>query len=193
MKRRLFIAISLDSQTRKAIGNVGRTIEGAFSLEQARCTRFTPEENWHITISFLGTQDDANLTGIMAAARKAAKEFPAINISFTEISYVPRKDNPRMIWLRTSRETSQVLEKVQNLLEGLLDEEGIRFEQEARQFSGHLTLARFSNDVLGGGLPPIERMFKINYVGTSLDLMESELGQKGAKYTILQKFPFSEE
>lgn len=193
MKRRLFIAINLDAQARKAIGNIEKNIEGAFARGQAERVRFTPEENWHITVSFLGTQDDASLTGIMAAICKVADEFSAVDISFVEIAYVPKRDDARMIWLKTSRKASRALGDLRNTLENLLDNEGVRFGRESRGFSGHLTLARFSGVVPAHDLPPIERMIKVNCAGTSLDLMESELERKGARYTVLQKFPFSEK
>jgi 2'-5' RNA ligase len=193
MKRRLFIAINLEAPMRKAIENIEKNIESAFAWEQAERIRFTPEENWHITVSFLGTQDDANLMEIMAAIRKAAEEFSAVDISFTEVAYVPERDNARMIWLKTSRETSHALGNLRNTLENLLDQEGVRFGHESRGFSGHLTLARFSEAMSASDLPPIERTIKVICAGTSLDLMKSELERRGASYTTLQKFPFSEK
>lgn len=192
MKRRLFIAVNLDARTRAAISKAEKDIEDAFGWERGDAVRFMPEENWHITVSFLGTQDDADLTAIMGAMRKTAGHFSPADISFTDIAYAPQKDNPRMIWLRASKDTSMALGKIKIFLEDLLDEAGVRFEREARAFSGHITLARFPNAARTSDLPQIERNIRITSVGTSLDLMESETGPHGAQYAVLQKFPFQE-
>ena len=191
MKRRLFIAINIDPQARRAIGKIEKEAEDAFGREWGTRIRFMSEENWHITISFLGTQDDASLTAIMEAARGAANRFPAPDISFAEVSYAPKKDNPRMIWIKTSPATSLELGEIKNALEGFLNDAGVRFEREARTFSGHITLARLEGGGALGGLPPVERKLVIHCTGASLDLVESQLDRGGAKYAVLQEFPFS--
>jgi 2'-5' RNA ligase len=191
MKRRLFIAVNLDEQARRAIGRIEKDTEDAFTREKEWDIRFMPEENWHVTVSFLGTQDDASLTDAMSAMRAAAKNFSPVNIVFTEIAYAPQKDHPRMIWLRTSRETSAAFGEIKEFLEDRLAESGVRFERESRAFSGHITLARFQNTMAPDGLPKIERTVALHCAGISLDLMESELGRNGATYTVLQRFPFS--
>ncbi len=191
MKRRLFIAIDIDANVRRAVARIEKDMENVLGNGQDGLVRFVPEENWHITISFLGTQDDASLTAIMAAARKAAENFSAPEISFTEIVYAPQKKNPRMIWLKTSQASSKELGAIKNYLEDLLAEEGVRFEQESRMFSGHVTLARFPSSMPNDTLPAIERTLSLHCTGKSLDIMESELDRNGAKYSILQRFSFS--
>ena len=149
MKRRLFIAINLDRPARRAIGRIEKDIEDVFGREKEWDIRFMPEENWHVTISFLGTQDDASLTAIMSAMGAAAKNFPRSNIVFTEVAYAPQKDHPRMIWLRTSRETSRAFGEIKKLLEDRLAEAGIRFERESGHFPAisRLRVFRHSDDV----------------------------------------------
>ena len=191
MKRRLFIAINLDPRTLAAIDKIARGIEDSFGREYGDTIRFVPKENWHITVSFLGTQDDADLSLILTAMRETAEHFSAFDISLAEIAYAPNKDNPRMIWLKTAHATSAILEKLRRSLEDHLADRGIRFEHEARAFSGHITLARFANGASKADLPSIERHFAIECAGSSLDLMESEMDSRGATYSVLQKFPFS--
>ena len=108
MKRRLFIAMNLAPRSRAAIGKIEKEIEGSFGREWDERVRFMPDENWHITISFLGTQDDAELTAIMNAMRATAENFSPVDISFTEIAYGPQPESPRMIWLINVPATSSV-------------------------------------------------------------------------------------
>ena len=193
MKRRLFIAINLDPRVRQAIEGVEKDIEDVFGWEREEQVRFTPEENWHITISFLGTQDDADLPLIMEAMRETTKHFPVIDISFTEVAYMPQRNNPRLICLGASQATNRALGEVKNSLGHLLAVVGIRSEQKPGAFSGHITLARLWSDASQVNLPPVERSIAINFDGTTLDLMESELDREGAVHTLLQKFPFAEK
>jgi len=191
MKRRLFIAIDLDPRVRRTVAQIEKEIGDAFGNNQKELVRFVPEENWHITLSFLGTQDDASLTAIMAATRRTAENFSAPEISFAKIAYAPQKKNPRMIWLQTSPSSSGELGTIQSFLQRLLTEGGIRFEQESRMFSGHVTLARFPSGISNDKLPSIERTLSLHYVGASLDIIESELDPRGARYSVLQQFSFS--
>ncbi len=191
MYRRLFIAINFDAATRRAIADVKKKIENSFGWEKGERVRFMPEKNWHITISFLGTQDDANLPAIVEAMRTTARDFSTEDISFTEIIYGPWNKEPRMIWLTTSRETSRTLGRIKNGLESLLDKAGVHFERESREFFGHITLARLPNNMPRSDLPAIERKLTITCPALSLFLMEAELGRRGATYAVLQEAPFS--
>ena len=83
---------------------------------------------------------------------------------------------------------------LRNFLEDKLVEEKVPFPRDRRPFSGHVTLARLSDDIkaTGEALPSIEHAVHAAYLPTSFDLMESELSKHGATYTVLQKFPFSQ-
>lgn len=193
MRRRLFFALNFDQRTIAAIRNFRRDVEDRFGRENMPRFRFMSEDNWHLTVLFLGEEDDAELPAIMRAAKNAMRYFAPPDIVFEKISYAPRKDAPRMIWIAAAEASSRAAEKLRNLLEDELAKEKVPFPRDRRPFSGHVTLARLSETAGtgGGDLPDILRAVHAAYLPASLDLMESELGKHGATYTVLQKFPFS--
>jgi 2'-5' RNA ligase len=186
MRRRLFFALNLDAVTVNAVKRIQSELEGKLVRE----VRFMPPENWHITVSFLGEQDDAHLIGIMNAARAAAKHFQPIGIAFERILYGPPGKFSRMIWMETGRETSRNVNELKTFLENRLASEQVPFQKETRPFTGHITLARFVEKIGKDSLPYIEKPVHLKFVAESLDLVESELKKTGAEYTVLQNFPF---
>jgi RNA 2',3'-cyclic 3'-phosphodiesterase len=209
MRRRLFFALNLDARTVSAIQKLESELLNKFNGE----VRFMLPENWHITVSFLGEQEDNQLIGIMNAARAAAKHFQPTEIAFDRILYGPPGKFPRMIWLETDRGVSRNINELKIFLEDRLASERVPCQRETRPFVGHITLARFVEKiktdsrtnlenrftrraaVLGvifemGSLPRIEKPAHLKFTAESLDLMESELKKAGAEYAVLQKFPF---
>jgi 2'-5' RNA ligase len=195
MRRRLFFAINFDSRTIAALRNLTKETQDRLGWEHADQFRFTEEETWHLTVLFLGEQDDGELTAIMRAASEAARNFMQPEIILENVTYAPRKDATRMIWVRAAAPSSRAVGNVRNFLEDRLVEERVPFPSDRRPFSCHVTLARLSGTARfgEGNLPDIGQVAHAVCVPASLDLMESELSQKGATYTVLQKFPFSGE
>ncbi|MBU6500970.1 MAG: RNA 2',3'-cyclic phosphodiesterase [Patescibacteria group bacterium] len=190
MNRRLFIAINLDKRTKEGISRLVEEFKTKIPWELSSSIRFTPPENWHLTLSFLGYQDDEDIGVIMEAAQKAAKQFSPQNISLTETVYGPSERKPRMIWFLTDSYTEHNLAEIKNVLEDGLEEANVRFKREQRPFTGHLTLARLTTDFTADNLPTIGRDVHMQFEADGLDLMESELKRGGAEYTSLQKFLF---
>lgn len=188
MKRRLFIAINLPEGVKKGISSGVAGVENALK-EQAR---FSKEKKWHITLVFLGYQEDMALSGILAAMEDTAKEFsgPKIEIG-KDFVYVPEK-SPKMIWLRGSKETSAMLGKMKDFLEEKLIDNKVHFKTEYRSFNSHVTICRFA-DFMRGDLPtliPYSLKTNLNFNAGTLDLMESHLSRKGAEYELLQSMDF---
>ncbi len=208
-KKRLFIAIPLSASTAHSLKRI--TAELYEKLESSTDTdsvvnkeskimdkiRFIPRENWHITVTFLGDQNDNSLPAIADAIKIATNSFEPIEIAFEKIGYIPAKateknSKARMIWLHADRASSERISKVKDVLDTALASRGIAFQREMKLFLGHITLARFGEGVDLSLLPQIERTVKFNFSGVSLDLMESELKKSGAEYGLLQSFAFNE-
>lgn len=150
--------------------------------------RFVTPENWHITISFLGYQKSTEVVKIMSLVENVASKLTAPKIILKKLTYGPVAYKPKMIWLKTSEETSLNLGKIKKTLEDNLEEASIKFRRENRPFSGHITIARISN--WGElNLPPLEETINnLEFRPESLDLMESYLKKTGAEYRCLGKF-----
>lgn len=191
MKRRVFIAISLPSPVRTRIAGVAERISSQF----ASSIRFIRPEDWHITLSFLGYQDDESLGRALHAVSATASRTAPPSIVFERIVFGPFDERrgtpaaPRMIWLIGNRASSATVGVIRRDLEESLREYRVWFEQEYRQFQLHVTLARLPARHLLPP-PPLDILCPAAFSGSGLDCMESTLKRSGAEYAKLAHFDF---
>jgi 2'-5' RNA ligase len=190
--KRLFIAIPLSSSVAHSVKRIMTEVAGKFEHFTEKEIRFAPQENWHLTVTFLGEQSDDTLSVIADAMKTAAGKFEFPEIAFEKISYGPSAKKPRMIWLVADRASSDRIAKIKGVLDDALVSRRVMFQQEMKLFLGHITLARFGEKMDFAALPQIERPLQFSFSGASLDLMESELKKSGAEYSLLQSFEFKE-
>ena len=185
--KRLFLAINIPKDIKLKIAQKRDLLESLIPG-----IRFVGEENWHLTLVFLGEQSDEAILPIVKSMKDLAPKFTCPEINFSDISYGPLKGTPRMVWLNGDEKTSKTLSSLKTSLEDELIKNGVRFKLENRGFCAHITLAKFSED-FRNGLPDLGGEFKdLNWLfeAESLDLMESHLSGKGAKYEVLQRIEF---
>jgi RNA 2',3'-cyclic 3'-phosphodiesterase len=158
---RLFVAALPDADTAAALRRLPRPDE--------RGVRWVPDENWHVTLRFLGTCDTAAVV-----ERLGGTELPACRASL----------GPAVDWLGP-----QIVVPVSGV-DGLAAAvrtatHGIGDPPE-RRFRGHLTIARTrraaTSSVLGH---PVSGGFDVHVV----TLVRSEPTPDGARYTIVTTFP----
>lgn len=179
-KKRVFVAINLPAAIKKKIAGAVEVLAPLFDLEKIQ---FVPIENWHITLSFLGEQNDEAVARIVEGIDEVLATTEPLLITLEKIAYGPPK-NPRMIWLVGDAETSKHLEALKVRVEDVLVKRGVRFQVDNRMFNTHITLARFEK---ADSLPVIERKLPCEFYAHSVELMESELRRNGPVYTIVSK------
>ncbi len=185
--RRLFLAINIPQDIKQKISKKRDQLESLIPG-----IRFVGEENWHLTVVFLGQQSDEAFLPIVKSMRDLVPKFVCPEINFSDISYGPLKGTPRMIWLNGDENTSKTLSDFKIALEDELIKNGVRFKLENREFLVHLTLAKFS-ETMRNELPELGGEFKdLNWLfeAESLDLMESRQTGKGTEYEVLQRIGF---
>lgn len=158
---RLFVAAWPDEPTIETLRRLPRPDEPG--------VRWVPEENWHVTLRFLGSSDrDAVI------ARLGAATLPGCRASL----------GPAVDWLGPqlvvpADGVDELAAAVRTATEGIGEPPGPRFR-------GHLTIARTrrgaESAVLGH---PITASFAI----TDVALVRSELTPDGARYTTLATYP----
>ncbi len=179
--KRLFVAIELPQTTLDSIDVAMVSLVKKMPLE----ARVVKKENLHITVSFLGEQDEKIIPGIVDAM-KGTTIPESLYISTQAIDYGPPSYEKRMVWLSLTRETSKELEFVKLSLEANFYRNDIQWERSsfAMQFNGHITLARFNpktRDRLESIFTPLSSSFHPN----KLTLFESVLFPYGPEYTKL--------
>ncbi|NCN53146.1 RNA 2',3'-cyclic phosphodiesterase [Candidatus Wolfebacteria bacterium] len=183
MKRRVFIAINLSERAKDKIEQKIETIRGSFTDN----IRFIDRKNWHITLSFLGYQEDESIGEIVGTMEKIIPGIEQPEINFTDIDYGPKGKTPRMIWLNGDEETSKILGDIRNSIEEELADREVVFNKDNRKFSTHITLAKLRSSK---DLPDIKTNLGINFLAGEAVLMESHLSQKGSNYEVLQASEF---
>jgi 2'-5' RNA ligase len=149
--------------------------------------RFINRDQWHITVTFLGNQEDHTIPAILNGFKAVTEEFEAPEIEFSDISYGPKKGTPSMIWLNGSLKSSKELQPMKDFLENSMVDHGVVFKREHRQLSIHITLARLMTT---DDLPELNIPFERKFSAPTLDLMESQPTKDGVVYEFLQKTPF---
>ncbi len=204
--KRLFLAINIPEDIKKKISKKKEVLESMIPGA-------IPQENWHLTLIFLGYQEDEFILPIIKSMQEVVSRFSPPQINFDSISYAPPKGTPRMIWLNGDGESSKSLSLLKIALEDELIKNKVRFKLENREFNSHITLARF-RDISQKELPEIGEEFQnLNwfFVPESVDLVESHLSSSGvypvksskagaakpqfnrAGYEILQSINFKED
>ncbi len=139
MKRRLFIAIIPPEAALNEIEKEVKTIESR--LKQP--VKFEPKEKWHATLVFLGEQDESVIPKVRESLESALHGFEYKPLSTEDILFAPPHHEPRMIWLTLSENTSLFLAELRGKLVKELKKQGIVWQDEVREFHGHITLAKF--------------------------------------------------
>jgi 2'-5' RNA ligase len=165
LKRRLFFALWPDDAVRRQIGALSRQI----------CDRPVPEANLHLTLLFLGMQDDtARQCFCTAAGQVQAGPF---TLTLDSCGGWVRK---RIQWLG-SPEPSPVLGELVETLVGALA--GCGIEAEKRPFVPHVTLSRKAKNPVEG-LAPAPVSWSVN----DFVLAESVPSPGGVRYVVLERW-----
>jgi RNA 2',3'-cyclic 3'-phosphodiesterase len=181
-RARLFVALDLPPDVRAGIVDWQRTALADPTLRVVR------PEALHMTLVFLGYQDEKDARAIAKAAFVRDARAPAVELAAEPVGVPPGK-RPRLIALVANSEETVSL---QRRIEGALVEEGFH-KPEKRPFWPHLTVARVRPEAPKSRKPaqirttphPLpEHMFRF-FRPTRLVLFKSHLRRTGAEYESL--------
>jgi 2'-5' RNA ligase len=165
---RLFFALTCSAPLRKAISQWR-------ALLSLRAGRPVPAANFHLTLLFLGSVDQAQIADICAAASKIKAPGKPITLALDRLE-VWRKSKALVL---TPDDAPPELMRLSYALEQAM----LRFghDQENKEFRPHLTLARdYQSPVPEAGSPP-EFFLRSDRFG----LYQSHKGQ----YTLIADWP----
>lgn len=182
MKKRLFFAILLDKNSQKEINSYQKEIK---KLDKHNNLRVVPDE-LHLTILFLGYQEEENIEKIKKAGLNVSRKFKPFEINLEKIEYGPRVPY-RLIWLKGKENKN--LENLKQELEKELEKINIQFQKESRKLIPHITLFRIKNP---SNLSPkyLEKSVNFSIKVKNFHLMESILKAEGPTYLKLEEFSF---
>jgi len=180
-KLRLFVAVSIP---RSHLERVEREV-AAFK-EKVVNARWTPLENQHVTLKFLGSTPSDRLTEIEQVCELVAATHARSSLSLGGIGAFPSRNRVRVLWVGLD-DPAWLLSGVAADLDRAFEPLG--FASEARAFTPHLTLCRFKIPVpLKGGLPEIDVSDLDPFRIEAIQLFRSHLSPKGARYEVVSEF-----
>jgi len=180
MARRLFVGIPVPPPIQKGLESYIR------ALPQDNI-RFVKPENYHITLSFLGEQEETKISQIHAAISAISSTAAPLHLSFDTISFAPPNKPPSMIWAKYKENEAlhNLTVQIEKAINGVVTYKDKRGDHV---LVPHITLARFKHATIDA-LPQI---VLDGILVASISLFESKLTENGPIYTELEKFPLGE-
>jgi 2'-5' RNA ligase len=124
---RLFVALSLPEEIRWQLGLLCSGLPNV---------RWVPQENFHITLRFIGEVDGGEMQDIDASL--AGIRAPRFSVSLTGVGHFGNGSNVRLIWAGV--EKSPALVHLRDKVESAVVRAGL--EPDGQKFTPHISLAR---------------------------------------------------
>lgn len=152
-------------------------------------------ENLHLTLVFLSEVSLGQLEVLRRVAKEVAQKHPrfTFRLKDTDWVFLRRKSLPRMIWVRTEKDTElKFLQKA--LVKRLAGRQEFGFlENERRPFKPHVTLARLRYCPKLGlsweRLSSVRFVLNLRVPVERIEIMESLLGKEGSRYKVVASYP----
>ena len=129
---RIFIAIQIPGDIKDYLSDVQEILR-----ENSNKGRFTPKENIHLALRFIGEVGDDELHKLKRAMDEVAADKRNFEIYLNDLGRFPRGDRSIM-WMGIQQ--NQMLQGLYSDLELALEKEG--YNKENRRFTPHITLGR---------------------------------------------------
>ncbi len=174
--RRLFVAISFPEEIIEALAGLQIGMRGA---------RWLPEENFHLTLAFIGETDRHGFNEIASAL--AGVGAPSFDLRLAGCGFFGDR-KPRALWVGAA--ASQGLSHVQSKVATALKRAG--FGDGKRKFTPHVTLAYLNGSAADAvaGFCAVNGLFSAGPVRVGeFHLYESHLGSVAAHYEIVASYP----
>jgi 2'-5' RNA ligase len=132
---RAFIAVTLPAEVRVAVERVQRELKAAV---RGNAVRWTPSEQVHLTLKFLGNVAADSLPDLESAVRHACADAAPFELTAGGLGAFPSEQRPRVLWVGVGGE----VEALRQLEQAVARETAAWGEREDKPFHPHLTLGR---------------------------------------------------
>lgn len=151
---RVFYAIEFSDSVKEYIKSVQNVIR-----ENSIKGNFSHEENFHLTLKFIGEVDEKKLSKLKYSLDKVSGQVKPFSIRFDQLGFF-NKENKKVVWIGVENEDKGLIQ-LYNTLETVLHAED--FAKELRGYSPHITLSRetvlkdgFEKQTAGAVIDPME-------------------------------------
>ena len=182
---RLFIALEILPAVRH---NLATLLDSMRAITKE--PRWVRAENLHVTLKFLGEVAETKVDAVRHALGEIRSD-ETVALDFRGLGFFPNEKHPRVFWAGMA--ASPNLKTLAGDIAGAMERLGI--PREKREFSPHLTLARFERPRLPEALRKLiaenlQREFG-SLITNEFHLIQSKLKPTGAEYTTVATFQFA--
>jgi 2'-5' RNA ligase len=128
---RLFVAIDLPERIRDDVGSLYEAIHGAY---------WTPDDNIHLTLRFIGEADGETARRIDSALRSV--KFEPFSMRLKSTGSFPPRGTPKILWCGIAH-NDHLLRLQKQTERALTSKAGL--PPETRKFAPHITIARLND------------------------------------------------
>jgi 2'-5' RNA ligase len=188
---RLFTAIELNEDARRAIAAEQKRIAGVLGRDPESSLKWIRPERMHLTLVFLGEIEEAHAPAVIDAMGEAIDEAEPFPIVFAGLGLFLARGTPRVLWLGVSTGATEAIELRRRVAERLLPT-GVTIEERA--FHPHLTLARWreTRHAVRARVAAADRGAEVARVDVgAVTLYQSRLSSSGPTYTMLARAPLA--
>ena len=177
---RIFIAVDLPHNIRKALGEVQRELR-----PKSNTARWVSPESIHITLKFIGEIPEKRLEDIDSAL--TGLTWKPFTITVRGVGFFPGTRSPRVFWAGMEAPT---LRDLTEQLDTRMERFG--FDREKRAFRPHITLARAKDSRIDSSLVTAAAQYEEHDFGSfnvdRMFLFKSALKPSGAVHEKLKEF-----
>ena len=174
---RAFLAVALPEAARACAGQAIEILRGAVPAG----VRWTPTENQHLTLKFLGEIPEDRIDALVERASAKLAGLAPVELALGSFGAFPSAREARVLWLGVQRGAG-ALARLARQLDSASRVAGV--ERERRPFAAHLTLGRLREPAR----VEIERLQApetVAWTATEVVLYESRLAPDGARHVPL--------
>lgn len=198
---RAFVAIEMpDPVLRQILNGQRRMMQQLRTQQLERLVRWTPADNLHLTLRFLGEIDEEQRSQLEQSLARVAQKHPTITLFADGVGCFPNARRPNVIWCGIDGDLP-ALQRLQAEVERAACAVGLAAEE--KPFKAHLTIGRLQRNAhssqlqavgasvthLDATTPKTER--PVSALIQEVRLVRSELTPSGPLYTPLGVFPLS--
>jgi 2'-5' RNA ligase len=180
---RLFVAVDLSEETRRAMAAAQTRIAAALADGSASLKWVRPE-HLHLTLVFLGNVAEARVTAVVEAVGRDVGAAP-FDMVFDGVGAFPPRGAPRVLWAGVTEGAAELAAVQREMLRRVT---ALGLAVDTRPFHPHLTLGRWRQSspwdrTVACATGPLDPMARVRVWRTTL--YESRLSPSGPTYTAL--------
>ena len=187
MKRRIFVGLGLDEESRRGVAKVMKMLG-----RKHWPVRWEAGEKWHVTLAFLGEIDEGKLEKVVEVTRKVSKTHRGFRLAFKGLGAFPNLQLPYSVWMSVVGDLKSLHGLRKELVSGL---EMAGFVLDGKQFVPHVTLGRVKREAgrkvrlaMGKEIGKLREMkLDFEWQVTEVGVFESKLRQEGSKYEVVER------